>query len=247
MTITAARPGTQPASHRVVTIAADRVVDVADALAPLFPGGGMRRGSTITVGGVGAGPGTTTLALGLVARATQQGGWCAAVGMPSLGLVAAEGLGVCLERLALVPGPGPQWPTVVAALVDAVEVVLLAPSGGVRITDARRLGARARERGAVLVVVERGVSRHAPGTQSRWPEPVELGLQVAAATWKGLEAGHGHLQARQVEVVASGRGAAARPRRVRLWLPAADGALAAVEPPLAQPSRQPATKVALVG
>jgi len=44
-----------------------------------------------------------------------------------------------------------------------------------------------------------------------------------AARWHGVEAGHGFLQAREVEVAASGRGAAGRERSVRLWLPGHDG------------------------
>jgi hypothetical protein len=211
----------QHAAVRPVTIAAHRVVEVDGALAPLFPEGGLRRGSTIAVGGAGTSSGATTLALGLVARASRQGSWCAAVGMPSLGLVAAGELGVSLDRLALVPEPGPQWPTVVAALLDAVELVLMAPPDRVRPADARRLGARVRERGAVLVVMQQAI---------RWPERVELALDVATGSWRGLGDGHGLLEARQAEVVASGRGAAARPRRARLWLPGADGTLAAAGP-----------------
>jgi hypothetical protein len=171
--------------------------------------------------GAGASSGAITLALGLVALASRQGSWCAAVGMPSLGLVAAGEVGVSLDRLALVPSPGPQWPTVVAALVDAVDLVMVAPPSQVRPADARRLGARARERGAVLIVMQQA---------TRWPERVELALEVATGSWRGLGAGHGLLEARQAEVVASGRGAAARPRRARLWLPGADGALAAAGP-----------------
>jgi len=47
--------------------------------------------------------------------------------MPDLGLLAAYELGVDLERLALVPEPGPDWPQVVAALLDGIDVVVVAP------------------------------------------------------------------------------------------------------------------------
>jgi hypothetical protein len=59
--------------------------------------------------------------------------------------------GVALERLALVPGPGPDWPEVVAALLDGIDVVVAAPPVGVSPMLARRLAARARQRGTVLV------------------------------------------------------------------------------------------------
>ena len=61
------------------------------------------------------------------------------------------------------------------------------------------------------------------GPASAWPGPVDVHLTVEAARWEGLEPGHGRLSARRIEVVAGGRGAAARPRRASLWLPAADG------------------------
>ena len=97
--------GTPTGLARPLTLANDRLLALPDALAPLFPGGGLRRGSTVVVQ-PGPAPGATTLALALVASASQTGSWCAVVGLPALGLVMAAGLGVSLERLALVPDPG---------------------------------------------------------------------------------------------------------------------------------------------
>jgi hypothetical protein len=146
--------------------------------------------------------------------------------MPSLGLVAAAELGVALERLALVADPGAAtWGSVVAALVDAFDVVLVRPGGRVRSADGRRLTARARERGAVLLRV---------GTAGGWQEGADVRLAVAHGAWEGLGEGHGHLRARQVEVVVDGRRAAGRERRVRLWLPSADGAVELVQAPPAR-------------
>lgn len=181
------------------------MLTVLPALAGLLPGGGLRRGSTVAVAG------STSLALALLAGPSAAGSWCAAVGLPSLGLLAAAEVGVAVGRLALVASPGPDWAAVVAALLDALDVVVVRlPDRGVRPADARRLGARARERGAVLVPL------------GRW-EGADVRLSVASSSWQGLGEGSGHLQARLVEVVAEGRGAAARPRRSRLWLPSAEG------------------------
>jgi hypothetical protein len=207
---------------RPVTMAGELLLAVVAPLAPLFPEGGLRRGSTVVVrsDGAAAGAGATSLALAVGAAASQSGSWCAAVGWPALGLVAAAGLGVALERLALVPRPGDQWASVTAALVEAVDVILLRPPRGVRSSDARRLTARVRERGVVLVVCP------GAGGGRAWPDVVDLTLLVSAASpWRGLGQGHGYLQARSVEVASSGRGAASRERRVRLWLPGADGAV----------------------
>ncbi len=202
---------------RPLTLARDRVLAVPDALAPLFPGGGLRRGSTVVVQ-PGPAPGATTLALALVAGASQAGSWCAAVGLPDLGLVMAAGLGVSLDRLALVPDPGGRWPAVIAALVDALDVVLVRPPHRCRPDDVRRLAARARERGTVLVPVG-----------AAWSQGADLRLTVTAGAWQGLGQGHGHLSARPAWVAAVGRGAAARERRVRLWLPGPTGAVEAYD------------------
>src|SRR5205814_3148836 len=155
-------------------------------------------------------PGASSLALALLAGPSAAGSWCAAVGLPSLGLVAAAELGVALDRFPLVARPGADWPAVVAALLEAVDVVLLCPPPHVRTGDARRLAARARERGAVLVVTGGAV-------------PADVRLSVVRSEWEGLGQGHGRLQARRMDVVSSGRGAAARERRASLWLPGPDG------------------------
>jgi hypothetical protein len=190
------------------TLAGERLLPVVPAFQPLLPGRGLRRGSTVAVGRSAA------LALALVAGASAAGSWVAAVGLPDLGMVAAAELGIALERLALVPAPGARaWPTVVAALLDAVDVVLVRSPAGLPAGQARRLAARARERGAVLVPL------------GAWPAAPDLWLAVAASAWQGLGQGHGRLEARRVEVVVGGRGAAARERRASLWLPAPDGTI----------------------
>ncbi len=188
------------------TLADERLLPVVPALRPLLPGQGLRRGTTVAVSRSAA------LALALVAAASAAGSWVAAVGLPDLGIVAAAESGIALERLALVPVPGARvWPTVVAALLDAVDVVLVRSPARLPATQARRLAARARERGAVLVPL------------GAWPEPADLRLAVTSSAWSGLGQGHGRLQARQVEVLVAGRGAATRERRVLLWLPSHNG------------------------
>jgi hypothetical protein len=204
---------------RPVSLAGQHVLPVLAPLAPLFPDGGLRRGTTVAVT-ADAGEGTT-LALSVAAAATQAGSWCAVVRWPTLGLVAASGLGVALERLALVPRPGEQWPAVAAALIDAVDLILLRSPRGVRSSDARRLVARARERGVVLVIA---------GATGGWAG-IDLTLSVSGGgEWRGLGQGYGYLQARSAEVTSVGRGAASRPRRVRLWLPGSGGAVQARQP-----------------
>ncbi|MFQ6265462.1 hypothetical protein ACLLO4_03540 [Kutzneria viridogrisea] len=180
-----------------------RVLPVLDGLADLLPWGGLRRGSTVVVRG------STTLLLALLAAATVNGSWAAVVGVPDLGLLAAAELGVVVHRLALVPQPGEQLLAVTGALLDGFDLVAVRQAGELREADARRLSARARNRGAVLVPF------------GQWPG-ADLELDCTGR-WSGLGEGHGYLRQREVVVRSRGRGAAARGNQVRLVLPGQDG------------------------
>ncbi|GGK26148.1 hypothetical protein GCM10010124_18480 [Pilimelia terevasa] len=184
-----------------------RALPVAPALSPLLPGGGLRRGSTVAVAS------GTALLMALLAETSRRGSWCAVVGVPAFGAVAAAELGIALDRLALVPRPGPDWPEVVAALIDGVDVVAVAVPDAAPPALARRLAARARQRGCVLV------------PYGRW-DGADLTLRMTDGVWQGLGQGRGRLCRRRMAVAARGRGAAARPREVTVWLPGDTGALA---------------------
>ena len=185
-----------------------RVLPVVPELSILLPGRGLRRGSTVAVatGRAAPGSGGTSLLLALLSAASRSGSWCAVVGVPALGAMAAAESGIALDRLVLVPNPGPDWPTVVAALIDGVDVVVMAVPGSVSATLAGRLAARARQRGSVLVPF------------GRWAG-ADVTLEVTQGRWEGLGEGRGRLRRRRVTVLARGRGAAARPREITLWMP----------------------------
>ncbi|WP_246199021.1 hypothetical protein [Actinomadura syzygii] len=203
-------------------------VPVLPALRTVVPGGGLRPGSVVGLGG----PGAASLGLALVAGVSRhggedgEGGWCGVVGVPGFGVAAAAGMGAEPERLLLVDEPGDRWPDVVAALCEAVELVLLCPPERPGAAAVRRLSALARRHGCVLTLT---------GAFAReWPG-VRLRLHVADAAWDGLAAGHGRLTGRRVQVVAEGRDAPGAGRRAALWLPAPDGTVRpdeAVRPPL---------------
>jgi hypothetical protein len=202
----------------------DALLPVPQALAGLFPEGGLRRGSTITVSG------SSSLVLALLGEVSKRPGWCAEVGSPLFGSAAAAEAGVALERFIRVASPGEQWPSVVASLLEAFDVVVVHPPARLLDADMRRLTARARERSAVLLVAADAHTSAWPGADahtSAWPGAM-LGLSVIAQQWHGLGSGHGYLRARELEVQALGRGAAALPRRAKVWLPALDGAIAPV-------------------
>jgi hypothetical protein len=183
---------------------------VLPPLRSLLPG--LRRGQVVSVESAG------TLSSALAAGVSAEGAWCAVVGMPEWGVLAAAGMGLDPERLLLVDEPGQRWPEVVATLLGAVEVVLLRPPVSPSAVVVRRLTAYARRHGAALVVT------------GQW-EGAYLRLRVASSLWTGLDDGHGHLRGRRVQLVAEGKGP---PRAAWLWLPGPDGRvsvadLAAVE------------------
>lgn len=192
----------------------ERVLPVLPALAKLLPWGGMRRGSTVAVRG------SVTLLLALLAEATAGGSWAGVIGMPRLGVVAAAELGVEVTRLALVPSPGADLPAVAAALLDGMDLVVVAAGGRIAESQARRLSARARHRGAVLVPF------------GPWPG-ADLELSHVRSKWTGLEKGFGHLESRAFTVSVRGRGAAVRPSVASLEI-TGTGALVPAETPVVE-------------
>ncbi len=216
------------------------LVPVPRALLPLFPGGGMRRGSVICVASAPGAGGGTTLALSLIAGISAAGLWSAVVGLDDLGAVAARDLGADLERLAIVITPGACWPEVTAELLSGMDAVLLRPLGTTRANLAGRLAAQARKSRSILVVLagEKGgpQSPHMPLAGARhgrckWPsEATALELMVARSCWEGLEDGHGYLSQRRVEVISTGRGAGSKGARQLLWMPSSRGSVEPITP-----------------
>jgi hypothetical protein len=184
------------------------------ALAELLPDLGFHRGTVIGVGGPS---GSISLLVAALAPVVADGSWLGVVGLPALGVEAAVGLGLRLDRVALVPDPGPRWLEVTATLIDAVDMVVIDLQRRCRPGDARRLTARTRERRGLLVVVE--------AARAVWPEPVDVRLVVERVAWRGLAGGDGTLERREMIVQSSGRRGAARERRVRVALPGGDGRL----------------------
>lgn len=192
---------------------------VPTELAALLPDG-LRRGSTTAV------TGSTSLLLTLLARACSEGAWAAVVGQPAVGLLAAAQAGVALERLAVVPRPGPDSPAVVAALLDGLDVVLVGPGAALTDGDRRRLAARARERGTALL------------SSVAWPG-ANVVLTAGAGRWDGVGQGEGRLRTHELRVTRSGRAGAGVPLSVDVTLPL--GRPVGTEPPATPaPGRVPA-------
>ncbi|WP_460515272.1 hypothetical protein [Flindersiella endophytica] len=205
------------------------------AFSRLLSGPGLRKGAVYAVADQAdrtAGPSaSTSVILGLLAGPSQAGLWCGVAGLPGLGVEAAAGYGIDLRRLVLVPSPGPRWLEVVGALADVLDVVVVEPPAPAPDAQTRRLAARLRERGTVLIVAG-SAGRAGAGTRAErnlaWPG-CEVQFAVTSSQWSGLGEGHGYLAQRQVTVEASGRGVGWQPRTTNLWLPGDDGRLTQVE------------------
>lgn len=181
------------------------VLPVPPAIADLLPGGGLRAGASYSLGR------SMSLLFTLLARPSQDGAWCAAVGMPHLGAEAARAAGVDLSRLVLVPDPGERWLAVTAAIADVLPVVAVRPPARAKDADIARLAARMREREAVLLV------------QGPWPQ-TEAVIDIGDPSWSGLGDGWGLLERRELTVTVTSRRFPA-PRTGRVLLPDAEGAV----------------------
>jgi hypothetical protein len=224
---------------RLAAWARDDMLPVASPLAELLGSAGLRRGGSIVVHG-GPVPGATSLLLALLAAPTSSGAWCAVVGAPELGVVAAKELGVALDHLLLVPDPGPHLLPVVGALLDGCDVVCLRLPAAFAPAEGRRLVARARERRSVLVVASGstasltgagGIAQlPSPGERRRvrpgaWLEVPDVHLSVQASRVSGAGQGNGRVDAHLLQVVARRRRAAPEELARWLWLPDAEGRL----------------------
>ena len=130
--------------------------------------------------------------------------------MPDIGLLAASEFGIDLDRVVLVPNPGPDVLQVISILIDGVDILAVALPAGARPTQSRLrvLTGRLRQRGAVVL------------SMGPWPG-ADLVLRSRWAGVAGVGRGHGRLRDRSLVVDVEGRGAAGRGRRASLVVRAA--------------------------
>ncbi len=175
---------------------------------PVHPALQAAVGPSLRTGSVYSVIGATTLGIGLLAGASIEQSWCAAVGFPHLGLESAHEWGVDLQRLILVPQLcADQWVDCLSTLVEAVDVVLACAPPPMAPSTRSRLEARLRHRGAVLIVAD------------AWPRAAAT-LAVHSTRWRGLDCGHGHLIGREFVIEAT-RGH--HTRRVTVHWPPTEG------------------------
>lgn len=175
------------------------LLPVPAPLAELLPDGGLPKGAVVAY------TGAHSLLSGLLAAVTGGGGHAAVVGLPRLGLLAAAEMGAQLSRLAVIADPGPDPGEVAAVLLDGLDLVVLGLDGVVvPPARCRVLAARARNRGATLVV--------AGGT---WANPT-LRLDTRVTGYRGLGAGRGRLRSVCLDVLVSAKAGPPRHGRIDL-------------------------------
>ncbi|QNG19553.1 hypothetical protein G4H71_17120 [Rhodococcus triatomae] len=222
-------PGGRDAAEPADPRREDRdVLPVPGALAGLLPSRGLARGSVVALSGA------TSLLLGLVASVTAAGGHVAVIGHPRLGLAAAVEMGARLERLALIPDPGADPVEIAAVLLDGMDLVVLGLAGAsVSPSRARAVVARARSKGATLLV-----------TDGHW-DGAEVRLDARVGGYRGVESvgadrSIGRLCSFRLAVQARGRSFQPRSTQFDIrwvrdrveWVPDSDSGHVPVAPPI---------------
>lgn len=193
-------------------VPSELLLPVPAGLEQLLPWGGLRRGSAVQVSG------SRSVLLAMAAAAANAPGqdlWCAVVAMPDVGLAAAAEAGLDLFRTVVVPRPGPDAPSVLGALIDGFDVVVLGRCAALTEADRRSAGHRLRTREAVLL------------SGDVWPGAQAV-LEVGERSWLGVGAGDGVLTGREATITGYARGLG-QPRRVRIRM-GADGGVTPVGP-----------------
>jgi len=187
---------------RPVTWAQENRFTVEGQLGELL-GGGVQAGSVLCCEGTGS----SSLALSLATQLAGDERWTAIVGLEEISPAAAIDMGLSPLRTAYVQATT-RPADVVAALLGLVDVVVLDARLDLRSTQIRRLQARLREKGSVLIVLQPDIFRSAGALTTRsslanWS--ADISFQTSGWQWEGIGKGHGYLQVRRARLQSSGR------------------------------------------
>lgn len=157
---------------------ADNVLAVDSRIAALLPEGGLRKGSVALLRGA-VGSGVYSLLSLVITQATRDGTWVALLNIDDFGYGSLVDCGVNLDRVVVVRD------TTTAArsahiLLESFPLVVSASTFSQ--THALRLAARARERSAVFIVVERGRSTQR-ATGPLWKGRVDISFTLRHGGW----------------------------------------------------------------
>lgn len=141
--------------------------------------------------------GSTSLLHVLLKGPTLKKLWCAIVGMPDFGVLAATELGVDIKRLLFLPYPRTKWVKAASSLLDACSVVVVNLQNSYSHAEAQHLAARARHHRHVLVLTGKYATQ--------WPQ-LDLSLHCDTIHWDGIKNGDGYLHQQHLEITATGKG-----------------------------------------
>lgn len=191
---------------RPAATAIPEIIAASTMLRPCLPWGGFRRGDTVLIAG------SSSLIFLAVAHATQHGLWCGVVALPHLNFAAGEAVGVELARVVLVQEPSCHLAEVTAALIDALDIVVVGFTPSLTDTMLRKLSARARQRRKVLLVVSQSTPPKLSG--------VALSLTAIHHHWHGVSDGFGYLTEHRIDVSVTGHGRADKQQQHTITIPA---------------------------
>ncbi|MCB1255963.1 MAG: hypothetical protein KDB26_02600 [Microthrixaceae bacterium] len=212
---------------RPVSMAQERVLPFSQDLDGLLEGG-LRRGTSVALEGES---GVTSLALALCAQATISGMWLGCLNTPSLGWASAVELGVDLRHVVVVDVEDHDVLDAIGVMVDVFDMVMCGDLRELPHSKVRKLLARVKERGCVLVTMGERSKTVLAGwgvTQERfegWGEVPDSLVYVEGVTWAGLGAGRGRLGERRLVVRVKNRRGLVRTHPIEVRLPAKGGAV----------------------
>ena len=146
-------------AQSTAVLASQRPRPVAGPFASLFPNG-LRPGASVAVRAAKPAliPAAMRNAITLAAGVVPSDGWVAAVGVSSMGVLAAAEAGLALDRLVFLAAPESVWGAVAVAAVDAFDVIVLSVPKRPKAAEVRRLAGRARERGTTVIAFGPGAA-----------------------------------------------------------------------------------------
>lgn len=152
---------------------------IGRGLDDLIPCGGIGRGSVVLLSGED-GSGLHSLFFSILAGLNGAGLWTAIVSVGDLGFASLIGLGVDETKLVVVKGRSDLVPATASLLMDGFAVVVI--PAGIHQRQAFRLVAKAKQKGVILLVLER-TKPYASEMQDKWTGPVDMAFHSISSRW----------------------------------------------------------------
>lgn len=185
---------------------------VTPSLTDLFARGGLPYGEVVVM----SGRSVLSLALACSAMTTQDGGWCAGIGLGEPAVAAMEDLGLDLSHFVCLDTPAQDWMRVTSILLESFDVLVVDPGFSASAGDRARIAAKLRDSRATLILLDSAsaaplpVSSGAPShrrsggpsggtSRSSFPGSSEH-LAVRGESWEGTAQGTGRLRRRVLRV-----------------------------------------------